>query len=240
MAMINTNYTAQMMQQMGGQMQLPPMLDMSALTGGTIPTNDTASLSKVLGDSYTDYQKLLSSSGLGAGAAAGAMAGLPGAPAAPGAEGAAGTPGTPGTSGAEGTAPTGLIKFGEDKKSPDFSDYLAKWFPNMSEEERNSVCSYYADSTKQMMESFGKCMDMSNLAQLATGMNMSGLAGMAIGQGGLDMDSILKQTKDAGNGKLDFDVSTYLKTYFPQLSASDASKISEDYTKQAMSLLKHD
>lgn len=227
MAMINTNYTAQMMQQMGGQMQLPAMMDMSALTSGTISTNDTASLSKVLGDSYTDYQKLLAGSGLTA-------------PASPleSAQGAQGAQGAEGTAAAgDGKQISGIIKLGEDNKTPDFGDYLSKWFPNMSEEERNSVCSFYADSTKQMMESFGKCMDMSSLAQLAGGMGMSSLAGLVTGEGGMDMDSILQKTKDAGGGKLDFDVSNYLKTYFPNLSSSDSTKIAEDYAKQAKSLI---
>ena len=180
------------------------MIDTSALTGSsTLSTDDTATLSSMFGDDYTNYQNMLASSG---GSATATITGV-----------------TTSSSGISSVgAGVGLTSDG----GFDFSTYLSTYFPNLSEDEISSLTSYYNDQYSQMYEQIGGAMDMSSLMSSVLGTSSSDL----------DTDSILSSCKSAASGSSSFDVSNYLTTYFPSLSSSQVSDLTSQYKSQYESL----
>lgn len=103
----------------------------------------------------------------------------------------------------------------------DFSSYLTTYFPNLSSEEVSNLTSFYTEQYNQMYAQIGKAMDMSSLA------------GLAMGSGtGTDTDSILSSAKSASKKTMSFDISSYLETNFPNLSSKQISDLSSTYKSQ--------
>ncbi len=171
------------------------MVDFSALTGASsLSASDTATLSNVLGDDYTNYQNMLS----------GINTSL-----------------TSGNSQID----TG-VKAATDGMF-DFTHYFNTYFPNLSAEEVSSLTSYYTEQFNTMYKQIGNAMDMSGLASMVTG--MSGMTGLT---NGLTADSIAASAATASGGSLSFDINSYLDTYFPALTKTDAAAVTARYEEQ--------
>ena len=200
---ISGNYN-NFMSSISAAANMPAMMNYSALTSGNLSTADTATLSKVLGSDYQNYQNMLATSG-----------------ASP-----AGT-----TIGITGMSETGItgngVKATEDGIF-DFATYFKTYFPNLSDEEVSSLTAQYTEAYNDMFKQIGGALDMSNLAKMAMG--TGDLSSMM--SGNYDMDSIMQEVKDVSGNSASFDVQSYLKTYFPNLSNSDVSSLTKTYQKQ--------
>lgn len=129
----------------------------------------------------------------------------------------------------------------------DFKSYISTYFPNFSEEQIESYSALYTESYNQMFSQIGGAMDMSKLAGLVTGTDMSSLTGLAGGAANktTDYSSILTQTAAANKAAYSssgsssnggFNVSDYISSYFPSLSSSQVSDLTSTYNSQYASL----
>lgn len=186
---------------LNAQSNMLQMMDMSALTSGTLSSADTTTLSEMFGSDYTNYQNMLSSVSSSSVASTGS---------------------TSSTGSGVGLTEDGMF---------DFKTYFSTYFPNLSDEEITSLTEQYTANYEAMYEQIGGAMDMSNLASLVMGTDSTS------DTSSLDTSSILSQASSANStAGASFDVSSYLSTYFPELSSTQVSSLSDQYLTQYNSL----